>query len=182
MADGARAGMRGALRRKPVRGRCAVRHRRAAAGAPPLPPQAPADSALCLSGGGIRSATFGLGVLQALARAGVLGKLDYLSTVSGGGYVGGWFTSWLHRDGRARSAARARSGAVRRDCAARPRALSPLNGCGRPAAISRYRAAWSRPTSGRCSRRWRAIFCSTGWFSSRCSPPCCSFPACICDS
>jgi hypothetical protein len=57
-------------------------------------------TALCLSGGGIRSATFGLGVLQALARIGVLGKLDYLSTVSGGGYVGGWFTSWLHRDRR----------------------------------------------------------------------------------
>ena len=57
-------------------------------------------TALCLSGGGIRSATFGLGVLQALARVGVLGKLDYLSTVSGGGYVGGWFTSWLHRDDR----------------------------------------------------------------------------------
>jgi hypothetical protein len=57
-------------------------------------------TALCLSGGGIRSATFGLGVLQALARVGVLGKLDYLSTVSGGGYVGGWLTSWLHRDGR----------------------------------------------------------------------------------
>src|SRR5262245_25707497 len=57
-------------------------------------------TALCLSGGGIRSATFGLGVLQALARVGILGRLDYLSTVSGGGYVGGWFTSWLHRDGR----------------------------------------------------------------------------------
>ncbi len=56
-------------------------------------------SALCLSGGGIRSATFGLGVLQALARLGVLGKLDYLSTVSGGGYIGGWFTTWLHRAG-----------------------------------------------------------------------------------
>jgi hypothetical protein len=57
-------------------------------------------TALCLSGGGIRSATFGLGVLQALARVGVLGKLHYLSTVSGGGYVGGWFTSWLHRERR----------------------------------------------------------------------------------
>ena len=58
-------------------------------------------AALCLSGGGIRSATFGLGVLQGLARAGVLTRLDYLSTVSGGGYVGGWLTSWLHRAGRA---------------------------------------------------------------------------------
>src|SRR5690606_23341560 len=36
-------------------------------------------SALCLSGGGIRSATFNLGVLQGLARAGILDKFDYLS-------------------------------------------------------------------------------------------------------
>jgi hypothetical protein len=55
-------------------------------------------SALCLSGGGIRSATFALGVLQGLARVGVLGSIDYLSTVSGGGYIGGWFTAWLHRE------------------------------------------------------------------------------------
>jgi len=54
-------------------------------------------TALCLSGGGIRSATFALGVLQGLATVGILGKLDYLSTVSGGGYIGGWFTAWLHR-------------------------------------------------------------------------------------
>ena len=60
-----------------------------------------APSALCLSGGGIRSATFGLGVLQGLARVGILGSLDYLSTVSGGGYVGGWFTAWLRREGAA---------------------------------------------------------------------------------
>jgi hypothetical protein len=58
-------------------------------------------SALCLSGGGIRSATFALGVLQGLARVGVIGTLDYLSTVSGGGYIGGWFTAWLHREGSA---------------------------------------------------------------------------------
>ena len=53
-------------------------------------------SALCLSGGGIRSASFGLGVLQALARADVLEKFDYLSTVSGGGYIGGWLSAWIH--------------------------------------------------------------------------------------
>ena len=58
-------------------------------------------SALCLSGGGIRSATFALGVLQGLAQIGVLGTIDYLSTVSGGGYIGGWFTAWLHREGPA---------------------------------------------------------------------------------
>ena len=44
---------------------------------------------LAISGGGIRSATFSLGVLQRLAEKGILGKFDYLSTVSGGGYIGG---------------------------------------------------------------------------------------------
>src|SRR5687768_4752669 len=43
---------------------------------------------VCLSGGGIRSATFCLGFLQAMARRGLLRKIDWLSTVSGGGYTG----------------------------------------------------------------------------------------------
>jgi hypothetical protein len=43
---------------------------------------------LALSGGGIRSATFGLGLIRALARAGLLRRIDFLSTVSGGGYIG----------------------------------------------------------------------------------------------
>src|SRR5215831_6269207 len=43
---------------------------------------------LTLSGGGIRSASFCLGALQALDKAGVLKNVDYLSTVSGGGYIG----------------------------------------------------------------------------------------------
>src|SRR5439155_12040457 len=43
---------------------------------------------VALSGGGIRSATFSLGLLQALAKAGLLLRIDYLSTVSGGGYIG----------------------------------------------------------------------------------------------
>src|SRR5438045_1872538 len=54
-------------------------------------------AALCISGGGIRSATFGLGVIQGLARCGLLDKFDYLSTVSGGGYVGSWLTAWIER-------------------------------------------------------------------------------------
>jgi hypothetical protein len=52
-------------------------------------------AALCLSGGGIRSATFGLGVIQGLARVNLLDKFDYLSTVSGGGYIGSWLTAWI---------------------------------------------------------------------------------------
>ncbi|MGH8092312.1 MAG: patatin-like phospholipase family protein [Chthoniobacterales bacterium] len=55
----------------------------------------PERSALCLSGGGIRSAIFSLGVLQGLARKSLLQDFDYLSTVSGGGYVGGWLTAWI---------------------------------------------------------------------------------------
>jgi hypothetical protein len=74
-------------------------------------------AALCLSGGGIRSAAFGLGIIQALAsyprsvtgrewdsiseteleqRAtnSFLGQFDYLSTVSGGGYIGSWLSAW----------------------------------------------------------------------------------------
>src|SRR5262245_57771329 len=54
-------------------------------------------SALCLSGGGIRSASFGLGVLQALARRDLLFRFHYLSTVSGGGYIGGWLSAWRRR-------------------------------------------------------------------------------------
>ena len=51
--------------------------------------------ALCLSGGGIRSATFGLGVIQGLAKLTLLEKLDCLSTVSGGGYIGSWLSAWI---------------------------------------------------------------------------------------
>jgi hypothetical protein len=57
----------------------------------PLPDQ---RTALCLSGGGIRSASFGLGVMQALAEKKILGHFHYLSTVSGGGYIGSWLTAW----------------------------------------------------------------------------------------
>lgn len=43
---------------------------------------------LALSGGGIRSATFCFGLLRGLAQARSLKRFDYLSTVSGGGYIG----------------------------------------------------------------------------------------------
>ncbi|CAA9253075.1 MAG: hypothetical protein AVDCRST_MAG95-1972 [uncultured Adhaeribacter sp.] len=55
--------------------------------------------ALAFSGGGIRSATFNLGILQGLAKAGLLSHFDYLSTVSGGGYIGAWLTAWIQRAG-----------------------------------------------------------------------------------
>jgi hypothetical protein len=54
---------------------------------------------LAFSGGGIRSATFNLGVLQALARKSLLRSMDYVSTVSGGGYIGGWLMGWMYHQG-----------------------------------------------------------------------------------
>jgi len=65
--------------------------RRAAAG---LPPPGEDLVGLAFSGGGIRSAVFNLGVLQALEKAGLMRQVDYLSTVSGGGYIGSCY-SWL---------------------------------------------------------------------------------------
>jgi predicted acylesterase/phospholipase RssA len=90
--------------------------RRAAGLVAPRPPgHENVQWAMALSGGGVRSATFSLGVLQALAEsesprhrdtpdgaeASVLGQIDYLSTVSGGGYIGTFFNS-LFIAGRAR--------------------------------------------------------------------------------
>ena len=76
------------------------------------------SSALCLSGGGIRSATFALGVIEALAvhprqasaaneaekqsasaEKSLLSQFNYLSTVSGGGYIGSWLSAWIARNG-----------------------------------------------------------------------------------
>lgn len=55
-------------------------------------------TALCLSGGGIRSAAFSLGVVQSFAAKGLLTSFDYLSTVSGGGYLGGFLQRWALGD------------------------------------------------------------------------------------
>lgn len=86
------------------------------------------SAAICCSGGGIRSATFCLGIIQALAKNRLtplppqprtppdpdksgtpefieaeanqsqLSRFHYLSTVSGGGYIGSWLSAWRSRD------------------------------------------------------------------------------------
>ncbi len=68
-----------------------IDRRRAAVGQPPL-----ADDlvAVAFSGGGIRSATVNLGVLQALEERGLMKQVDMLSSVSGGGYIASCY-SWL---------------------------------------------------------------------------------------
>jgi patatin-like phospholipase len=68
---------------------------------------------LAFSGGGIRSATFNLGVLQALAKKKLLHRFDYLSTISGGGYIGAWLAAWIYRRGMPE--VEARLGADRKD-------------------------------------------------------------------
>jgi hypothetical protein len=70
------------------------------------------QSALCLSGGGIRSAAFSLGVLQDLARRGLLTEFHYISTVSGGGYIGGWLAALLHAHGGDAAGVQRRLGAI----------------------------------------------------------------------
>ena len=71
------------------------------------------STALCLSGGGIRSASFALGVIEALAvhprpvpnrqaekdEQSLLSQFNYLSTVSGGGYIGSWLSAFVARAG-----------------------------------------------------------------------------------
>ncbi len=73
-------------------------------------------NAVAFSGGGIRSASFCLGILQGLARfscgpsegdkpePGLLDDVQYLSTVSGGGYLGSWFSSWIYRRAKLKTA------------------------------------------------------------------------------
>ena len=52
---------------------------------------------MALSGGGIRSATFNLGLLEGLHRLNLLALFDYVATVSGGGYIGSFWSEWLAR-------------------------------------------------------------------------------------
>ncbi len=79
-----------------ARERDAVGKRRAAAGLPPN--EGHNLVGLALSGGGIRSATFSLGVLSALARHRLLRHVDFLSTVSGGGYIGSFLGRLWERE------------------------------------------------------------------------------------
>ena len=53
----------------------------------------PGLTGLALSGGGIRSSTFNFGVIQLLDRIGLFKHFDYLSTVSGGGYIGTYLST-----------------------------------------------------------------------------------------
>lgn len=70
---------------------------------PPAEPNSVVDpaslKAICLSGGGVRSATFATGVFNSWAKdnGAILRKFDYLSTVSGGGYFGAFYGRLFQR-------------------------------------------------------------------------------------
>lgn len=88
-------------------------------------PRAEHRVGLALSGGGIRSATFSAGILRTLSRATIMHRVDYLSTVSGGGYAGSFYCS-LFLPGAIRGVYRDRPGAeVEEWCSKRAAALGP---------------------------------------------------------
>ena len=64
-----------------------AKRRQAAFAATPEALEVP-HAGLALSGGGVRSATFCLGLIRGLAQNGILRRFDYVSTVSGGGFIG----------------------------------------------------------------------------------------------
>jgi hypothetical protein len=76
-----------------------VTNRRVRLNMPSPDPAKPNFIGLSLSGGGIRSAAFSLGVVQVLAKHNRLKYVDYLSTVSGGGYLGAFMSSYLNWPG-----------------------------------------------------------------------------------
>ncbi len=65
----------------------------------PVPRVAHGLIGIALSGGGVRSAVFSLGVLQGLQSKGLVDCVDYLSTVSGGGYIGTALTVGMSTNG-----------------------------------------------------------------------------------
>ncbi len=118
---------------------------------------------LALSGGGVRSATFALGLMRGMAQSrspdqaapdparrtltseGLLGRLDYLSTVSGGGYVGAMYGRLINTYGMHHAQvlmARSRSsvlGWLRRN----GRYLNPSGSRDTGTAVATYLRAWS---------------------------------------
>src|SRR3982750_1989402 len=58
-----------------------------------------AGLALCLSGGGYRAAIYHLGAMLRLHEAGLLRRVERISSVSGGSIVAAWYASRLMRDG-----------------------------------------------------------------------------------
>lgn len=76
-----------------------LKKRRAKASPNDTVAQAAPTLGVALSGGGIRSAVFSLGIFQSLASSNRLRRIDYLSTVSGGSYFGAFLGAMFARGG-----------------------------------------------------------------------------------
>jgi hypothetical protein len=114
-------------------------------------PKGEQRAALCLSGGGIRSASFALGVLQGLSKAEILGGFHYLSTVSGGGYIGAWLSVWRNRVKDDSALMRMLSNRRKEEAAqleTPTRNRSNSRSCASTAIFSRPSSAPCRPTPG----------------------------------
>ena len=134
---------RGLLRRSPGRAAPATRRMRRRSGVlrwlfngsrpEPLPVRIAARSShpkpgklgICCSGGGIRSAAFSLGALQALQESGELQRASYLAAVSGGSYIAAAI-SMVAKTGTKRTPTRA---PARTDAAVRARARRRSSTC-----------------------------------------------------
>jgi hypothetical protein len=68
------------------------------------------------SGGGIRSATINLGITQALHERGVFEHADYMSTVSGGGYLGSSISTLMRRKTKSVGEVAEQSGVRKNSC------------------------------------------------------------------
>jgi hypothetical protein len=97
---------------------------------------------LALSGGGIRSATFCLGVVQVLAKRGIFRDIDFLSTVSGGGYTGAFLSAQL--GAQAKGAA---GDLVGNPYGPDPKEIAELRAQAKYLTASKLWQAWSRVTA-----------------------------------
>ena len=82
---------------------------------------------LAFSGGGIRSATVNLGILQGLRKLGLLKAVDYLSTVSGGGYIGSCYSAVNAAEGKLQTNADEKAQALAHDALFRHQPGVPEN-------------------------------------------------------
>jgi hypothetical protein len=116
-------------------------------------------SGLCFSGGGIRSATFNLGILQGLASKNLLRRFDYCSSVSGGGYIHQWLAAWVKREEAQHPGAQASPGL---DAVCRQLIPLPDAGCvSRPAEPIRWLRRYSNYLTPRTG-----IFSADTWVTA----------------
>lgn len=112
------------------------------------------------SGGGIRSATINLGIAQALHRRGMFDHIDFMSTVSGGGYLGSSLSALMRQRiptesevaGRVRLATEAPGGQLRIAIAPDVQAGGGLRGAWHSL---RTRFARKKPEPARGAREYR---------------------------